>query len=185
MIAADSSRVLREIEALFVAHGHETYGEGITMAEHGLQTAALARMEGSDEALVIAGLLHDIGHFLELRDDEFGYHKHDRSGGDWLAARFSAAVSEPVRLHVAAKRYLCAVEPGYFDLLSLASRHSLEKQGGPMTEAEAAAFARLPFAAEAMRLRRWDDRGKVAGIEVLPIEHYGQAILALLRASPH
>jgi gamma-butyrobetaine dioxygenase len=168
--------VFAEIADLFEAYGGETYGEGVTIAEHSLQAAALARAEGADEALCLAALLHDVGHFLEERDDRFGYHKHDRSGGDWLAARFPAAVSEPVRLHVAAKRYLCATEPAYFAILSEASRHSLSKQGGPMSAAEATAFARAPGAADAVRLRRWDDRGKAAGMTVPPFESYRSTI---------
>ena len=168
--------VFDEIAALFETYGGETYGEGVTIAEHSLQTAALARAEGADEALCLAALLHDVGHFLEERDDRFGYHKHDRSGGDWLAARFPADISEPVRLHVAAKRYLCATAVDYFDNLSEASRHSLAKQGGPMRAEEAADFARQAFAADAVRLRRWDDRGKVAGIEVPNLESYRPAI---------
>ena len=77
--------VFDEIASLFAAYGGETYGEGVTTAEHSLQTAALARAEGADEALCLAALLHDVGHFLEERDDRFGYHRHDRSGGEWLA----------------------------------------------------------------------------------------------------
>jgi gamma-butyrobetaine dioxygenase len=170
------SGLFDEIAALFAAHGAETYGEGVTMEEHSLQTAALARAEAADDALVVAALLHDIGHFIEQPDDAFGYHKHDRSGGAWLASRFPPVVSEPVRGHVAAKRYLCAVEPEYFDILSTASRHSLEKQGGPMSAAEAAAFARQDFIGRAVRLRRWDDHGKVDGIEVPPLASYRDMI---------
>jgi gamma-butyrobetaine dioxygenase len=170
-----------EIAALFAAYGGETYGEGVTIAAHSLQTAALARAEGADEALCLAALLHDVGHFLEERDDRFGYHKHDHSGGEWLAARFPSAISEPVRLHVAAKRYLCAREPVYFAILSEASRHSLGKQGGAMSADEAAAFARLPVAADAVRLRRWDDGGKVTGIEVPSFQSYERAIACLAR----
>ncbi len=171
--------VLGEIEALFATHGQETYGEGVTMEEHCLQTAALARAEGADTALVVAALLHDIGHFLQLRDDAFGYHKHDQSGGAWLAARFPAMVAEPVRQHVAAKRYLCAVQPDYYDILSLASKHSLSKQGGPMSAAEAAAFGRREFIDRAVKLRRWDDAGKIDGIEVPPLASYRGDIAGL------
>lgn len=170
-----------EIADLFATYGGETYGEGVTIAEHSLQTAALARAEGADEALCLAALLHDVGHFLEERDDRFGYHKHDRSGGNWLAERFPEAISEPVRLHVAAKRYLCATEAAYFAILSEASRHSLSKQGGPMSANEAAVFAKRPFALEAVRLRRWDDRGKVAGFEVPRFESYRSTIERLAR----
>jgi phosphonate degradation associated HDIG domain protein len=165
-----------EIEALFDAHGRETYGEGVSIAEHCLQTAALAHAESADPALVAAALLHDIGHFIELRDDAFGYHKHDQSGSKWLAARFPAVVSEPVRLHVQAKRYLCVIEPDYFDLLSMPSRYSLAKQGGPMTSEEAAEFARQPFIDRAVRLRRWDDRGKSVGIDVPSLDCYRRTI---------
>jgi [1-hydroxy-2-(trimethylamino)ethyl]phosphonate dioxygenase len=171
-----AAAVFEEIEALFGGHGQETYGEGVTIAEHSLQTAALARSEAADDAFVAAALLHDIGHLLELRDDAFGYHKHDRSGGDWLAARFPAIVSEPVRWHVAAKRYLCAIEPDYSDLLSGASKYSLGKQGGPMTAEEAAAFAGQGFVDRALRLRRWDDRGKVEGIDVPALHSYRSCI---------
>jgi phosphonate degradation associated HDIG domain protein len=173
--------VFEEIAALFASHGGETYGEGVTIAQHSLQTAALARAESASEALCLAALLHDVGHFLEERDDRFGYHKHDRSGGDWLAQRFPAEISESVRLHVAAKRYLCAAEPHYVALLSEASVHSLSKQGGAMSAEEAAAFAARPFAAEALRLRRWDDGGKVTGIEVPRFESYRSAIARLAR----
>lgn len=171
--------VVAEIEALFARHGGESYGEGVTMLEHALQAAALAAAEDADDSLVVAALLHDIGHFLQPTDDDFGYHKHDRSGGDWLARRFGPAVSEPVRLHVAAKRYLCAAEPGYFGKLSAASVHSLSKQGGPMSPAEAAAFAALPHAAAAARLRRWDDGGKTDGVAVPGLSHYRALIVEL------
>jgi [1-hydroxy-2-(trimethylamino)ethyl]phosphonate dioxygenase len=173
--------VYEEIAALFEAHGGETYGEGVTIAEHSLQTAALARAEGADDALCLAALLHDIGHFLEERDDRFGYHKHDRSGGEWLSERFPEAISEPVRLHVAAKRYLCATETEYLAVLSEASRHSLGKQGGAMSADEAALFASRRFAADAVRLRRWDDRGKVAGMQVPRFESYRSIIARLAR----
>ena len=174
--------LLAEIEGLFAAHGHETYGEGVTQEEHGLQAAALAEREGAPDALVVAALLHDIGHFLELADDAYGYHKHDRSGGDWLASRFGPEVSEPARLHVAAKRYLCAVDPGYLGTLSAASIHSLGKQGGPMSAAEAAEFARHPHVDAAVRLRRWDDGGKVEGLVMRKVADYRDRILKVAKA---
>jgi [1-hydroxy-2-(trimethylamino)ethyl]phosphonate dioxygenase len=181
--AAAARDVVGEIEALFAARGHETYGEGVTIADHCLQTAALARAAGADDALVVAALLHDIGYFLEPHARGTGDHRHDRSGGGWLAARFPAAVSEPVRLHVAAKRYLCAVERDYFGLLSAASKHTLARQGGPMSAAEAAEFARHSFLDRAVRLRRWDDRGKVAGAKVAPLGSYQEAILSVVGAA--
>jgi [1-hydroxy-2-(trimethylamino)ethyl]phosphonate dioxygenase len=168
--------VFEEIEALFLRHGGESYGEGVTMLQHSLQTAALALAEGADDALVVAALLHDVGHFLQPTDDSYGYHKHDRSGGEWLARRFRPVVSEPVRLHVTAKRYLCATETDYFGKLSAASVHSLGKQGGPMSAPESAAFAALPHAEAAVRLRRWDDGGKVDGLHVPALMSYRERI---------
>lgn len=176
------SGVVAEIESLFARHGGESYGEGVTMLEHALQTAALAQAEGADDSLVIAALLHDIGHFLQATDDSYGYHKHDRSGGEWLAQRFGPAVSEPVRLHVAAKRYLCATETDYFGKLSAASVHSLGKQGGPMSATEAAAFAASRHSEAAVRLRRWDDGGKLDGVAVPELPHYRERIARLRSA---
>ena len=164
--------VVEEVEAVFAARGSETYGERITQQEHALQCAALAVAEQAPPALVAAALLHDIGHLIEEPDDAFGQHRHDRFGAAWLAQRFGPEVWEPVRLHVAAKRWLCTVEPGYFDRLSPASVHSLRRQGGPFTEAEARAFEAEPFHAEAVRLRRWDEEGKREGVTVLPLTEY-------------
>jgi [1-hydroxy-2-(trimethylamino)ethyl]phosphonate dioxygenase len=171
------SGVVQEIEALFARHGGESYGEGVTMLQHALQTAALAQAAGAYDGLVVAALLHDVGHFLQPTDDSYGYHKHDRSGGEWLARRFGPAVSEPVRLHVAAKRYLCATEAEYFGRLSAASVHSLGKQGGPMSAPEAAVFAAQPHAEAAVRLRRWDDSGKVDGLHVPDLRRYRERIV--------
>src|SRR5262249_39911248 len=98
------------------------------------------------------------------------------------AQRFRLAVSEPVRLHVAAKRYLCATEPDYFAKLSAASVHSLGKQGGPMSATDAAAFATLPHAEAAARPRRWGDGGKIDGLYVPDFSHYRERIARLLSA---
>src|SRR5262245_49069685 len=152
------------------------------MLAHMLQAAALAESEGADEALVIAALLHDVGHFLQPADDSFGFHKHDCSGGEWLAKHFPSAVSEPVRLHVQAKRYLCAVEPDYFAKLSPASVYTLSQQGGPMSAEEARAFAASPHHRAAIRLRRWDDSGKVTGVTVRNLVRYRPIIARLASA---
>lgn len=175
--------VLDEISALFDARGHKSYGEGVTIAEHCLQTAALARAEGADDALIVAALLHDIGYLLNPQSEDSAHRQHDQFGGAWLAARFPAEVSEPVRLHVAAKRYLCAVEDAYFGRLSTASKNTLARQGGPMSAAEAAEFARHPLLDRAVRLRRWDDRGKAVGAEVAPLPSYREVILEVLHGS--
>ena len=173
--------VVAEIEALFAEQGDESYGEGVTMLAHMLQAAALAESEGADDPLVIAALLHDVGHFLQPTDDSFGYHKHDRSGGDWLARHFPPEVSEPVRLHVAAKRYLCAVEKDYFDKLSPASVYTLSQQGGPMSAEEVRAFATSLHLMSAVRLRRWDDSGKVTGITVRDLPYYRARMAKLVK----
>lgn len=154
---------LAAIGDLFDRHGAERYGEDVTMAEHALLTAQAAHDAGAGEALVVAALLHDIGRFLADADDSFGHHDHGETAANYLHGRFPAAVVEPVRLHIEAKRYLCAVEPGYHDRLSGASQYTLMHQGGVMSSVEVAAFERQPFWRDAVRLRRWEDEhGKVS-----------------------
>ena len=165
MTAADPVRVIAD---LFAAEGAGEYlGEPVTQAQHMLQAAALAEGAGAGPELVAAALLHDVGHF---RGAVSGHqlmsgtdNQHGDQGADWLAQWFGPGVTEPVRLHVAAKRYLCAVEPGYFGGLSAASVHTLRIQGGPMTPAETAEFEASPWCQAALRLRRWDDAAKDPG----------------------
>lgn len=158
-----ADETLAEIDGLFARHGAECYGEEVTMAEHALLTAQAAQDAGADDALVVAALLHDLGHFLAGADDDFGHHDHGETAASYLRSRFPAAVVEPVRLHIEAKRYLCAVEPGYHELLSAASQYTLTKQGGAMSPAEVAAFEQQPFWQDAVRLRRWEDMtGKIS-----------------------
>jgi [1-hydroxy-2-(trimethylamino)ethyl]phosphonate dioxygenase len=176
-------RVPDEVRALFAARGHETYSERVTMAEHARQAAALAHVAGADDALVLAALLHDVGHFLDEPDSAFGVTDHGTTGGAWVAERFADGVSEPVRLHVAAKRYRCFVDPGYEAELSPASVGTLRLQGGPMSAVEAAAFESEPFAAAALAVRGWDDAGKidgdrVDGLEIPPVEHWEYLLVA-------
>jgi len=157
---------LDAIETLLARAAQVSYGEQVSMLEHSVQCAMFAQRDGASDALVAAALLHDIGSFVSSPDGAYGEYAHDRSGGAWLAQRFPPAVSEPVRLHVAAKRYLCCVQPDYAHRLSPASLHTLAHQGGPMREHEARAFEREAYFADAVRLRRWDDEGKVAGMPV-------------------
>ena len=165
--------VVEEIEQLYERHGGELYGERVTMFEHSLLTAQTAEQAGADDALVAACLLHDIGHLLAEPDDEYGKHTHDSIGADWLAQRFPAAVSEPARHHIAAKRYLCAIDPFYHDRLSAPSQYTLTKQGGPMTPPEVEAFEQLEYHQEAVQLRRWEDAfGKLDGVAVPSFSHY-------------
>jgi len=169
------------VSALFEAHGGETYGESVSQLDHALQCAALAEAEGARPALLVAALLHDIGHLLEVADDAYGLHRHDKVGAAFLAQLFGPEVCEPVRLHVAAKRYLCATEPGYLDRLSEASTYSLGKQGGPMGQGELFRFEAHAHAAEALSVRLWDDNGKFQGLTIPPLEYYRDAIEALAR----
>ncbi|MEU9078965.1 TauD/TfdA family dioxygenase [Kitasatospora sp. NPDC048538] len=180
------SAALDAIAALFADEGAGEYlGEEVTMAEHMLQAAAAAEAAGAPEHLVAAALLHDLGHFrgtLHGRDLMEGRdNRHSDTGADWLAQWFGPEVTEPVRLHVAAKRYLCAVEPGYRERLSEASEYTLTVQGGPMDGPQAAAFAELPGAADAVAVRRWDEQAKVAGAGTPGFDHYRPLLAALMR----
>ena len=179
----EPSQVADQLIALFRELGQEPYGEHITQEEHAIQCAALAQSEGAPESLVLAALLHDVGHLIEQADDAFGYHKHDKSGAQFLAQFFGPDVTQPVRLHVTAKRYLCAVEPGYQEKLSPASTYTLSKQGGPMDEEEVAAFEQNPGFEEAVRLRRWDEGGKVEGLEIKPFAAYRPLMEKLVRSA--
>jgi [1-hydroxy-2-(trimethylamino)ethyl]phosphonate dioxygenase len=175
-----------DILALYGARGVQAYfGERVSMAEHGLQAAHFAQAEGAPEALVVAALLHDIGHLLEAMpdaiDDWTADARHEEVGARWLARHFDASISEPVRLHVPAKRYLCATDAGYFARLSAASVHTLKLQGGPMSAPEVAQFEAQALYREAVRLRHWDDQGKVAGLKTMPLEAYASLIERLAR----
>ena len=180
---------------LFASEGAAGYlGEPVTVAQHLLQAGALAATAGAPSALVAAALLHDAGHLrgddpladsgeLSGRELMSGTdNDHGERGAAWLARWFPPSVTEPVRLHVAAKRYLCAVEPAYFARLSPASVYTLSVQGGPMTAAEAARFAAAPHAADAVAVRRWDDAAKDPAADVPGFDAYRPLIEALLLA---
>jgi phosphonate degradation associated HDIG domain protein len=171
-----SSDVISTIFERFESFGAAAYvGEPVTLTEHMLQTAAAAEREGADDHLVAAALLHDFGHLVAADESaaERGIDtEHEHLGWTYLADHFPPSVIEPVRMHVAAKRYLCAVDPAYLDVLSPASRLSLELQGGPMDEAEVAEFETSPHAEDACRLRRYDDEAKEPGLETPPLSHY-------------
>lgn len=157
--------------------GAESYlGENVTMSQHMLQAAYLAETEGASDALVAAALLHDIGHytneFPEDAQDRGIDNRHQISGAAVLAPFFPPAVTECVRQHVDAKRYLCAVDPEYFGRLSAASVLTLKLQGGPMGEDEVAAFRANPLLDSIVRVRIWDEGAKVAGRKTPPFAHY-------------
>jgi len=181
--------VTDEILAVFATRGTEAYfGEPVSIVEHGEQAAHFAREDGADDALVIAALLHDIGHLLEDAPDDIAqWHtdaRHEDAGSAWLARHFGREVTDPVRLHVAAKRYLCATAPSYLGKLSPASVVTLGLQGGPMSAQEVEAFRAEPHFREAVRLRLWDDRGKVAGLVTRRLADYRELIESVAAARP-
>jgi phosphonate degradation associated HDIG domain protein len=166
-----------DIERLFRDHGHIAYsGEGVSQLEHALQTAQRAEESGAGDDLITAALLHDLGHLLNLQGatpTERGIDdRHQYFAIPFLRPVFPAAVVEAIRLHVDAKRALCALEPGYYEALSEDSKRSLTLQGGIFSSQETDAFLAKPFADNAMRVRRWDDAAKVAGEQTPPIGHY-------------
>mgnify|MGYP001822179508 FL=1 len=161
------------------------YDEAVTELDHALQCAALARSHDAPPTLVAAALLHDVGHLV--LDDNVSLDEqltadagHDRAGADHLARWFGPAVTEPVALHVEAKRYLCAVDAGYHGRLSPASVRSLTLQGGRMSPAECADFEARPHHEAAVALRRWDDAAKTAGLDVDPFDTYTDLLVSLL-----
>ena len=171
--------------ALFAARGAEEYmGEKVSMAQHMEQSAACARADGAPDSLVAAALLHDVGHFvtdlpIESLANGIDNH-HEEVCAEYLAPYFPPEVTEPIRLHVDAKRYLCATDPDYLHCLSDASINSLMVQGGPMNAEEQRAFEANPHHRAAIQLRRYDDDGKVAGLAIEPIGEYRHLLDSLL-----
>jgi phosphonate degradation associated HDIG domain protein len=173
--------VAAEILAIFQKHGSSEYfGESVSMTEHALQAAYFAQADAAPPSLILAALLHDLGHLIDdapsdISDWTTDAH-HERVGGIWLARRFGPEVSEPVRLHVPAKRYLLSVDPEYFARLSPASVVTLKLQGGPMAAHEVEKFEAERFHKQAVRVRRWDDQGKVAGLKTPGLSEYRSLI---------
>jgi [1-hydroxy-2-(trimethylamino)ethyl]phosphonate dioxygenase len=169
------SRLERITDILTLKAGNRYGLSAINQRQHALQAAWLAERMGCSDALIVASLLHDIGHMVhDLGEDPAACgvdDRHEQLGHEFLLAWFGPGVTEPVRLHVAAKRYLCATEADYFSQLSRDSVQSLSLQGGPMSEEEVAAFGAIAQAADAVRLRRFDERAKVRGLETPPVEH--------------
>ena len=164
---------------LLAATVDESYGERVTMLDHALQSAALAAADDAGDEMVLACLLHDLGHILGLAG-EWGLPDHAEVAARALQPLLPPAVVEPIRGHVQAKRYLVATEPAYHNRLSLASRMSLTEQGGLLSPDDVGAFVAGAFAAEAMRLRGYDDGGKVDGLAIAPLGTYRGLITTAL-----
>ena len=176
-----NKQIINQILTLFNEKGDSMYGgEEVTQLEHALQAATLAKDAHATDELITAALLHDIGHLLhELPDDatDNGIDDvHENLGALFLEAYFTKAVIEPVKLHVDAKRYLCAVEPDYYNILSKPSKISLEVQGGIMTAFEVTVFEHHEFYKEAVALRKWDDIAKDPTIRTQGIEFFTESV---------
>lgn len=168
-------------------HGARRYGqEQVSQLDHALQCAQLAQQNGSSDSLIAAALLHDIGHLVEDGDEGLAAKgidaKHERRGELYLTSWFGPDVTEPVRLHVESKRYLCWAEAGYFDSLSPASVQSLMVQGGPFSAKEAADFLNRPYAEDAVKLRRWDEGAKDPEASPPALEAFRPHLEACLRS---
>ncbi len=172
------------IETLAEAGSRQYGDEAVSQLEHALQCAALANVEDGRPEMVAAALFHDVGHLVHKTDRSIVKRgtddRHELMGGRLLEGWFGPTVFMPVRLHVAAKRYLCTAEAGYWDILSAASKRSLEIQGGRFTREEVEAFAQLPYAMEAVQLRRWDERAKIAALAVPPLDSYRDLVADVL-----
>lgn len=166
-------------------HGDEHYEEDVTQMQHGLQAAFQAYDSGQDAELITAALFHDIGHIIAddpvhknnptLQNDD-----HEKLAADLLSGLFPARVTEPILLHVIAKRYLCTIKPEYYDQLSEASQKSFHLQGGKMTDEEVAEFESNPYYREAVLLRTWDDQAKDIHGKVPPLATYDKVVLSAM-----
>lgn len=165
------------IESLFGDWGHLEYaGEGVNQLEHALQTATLAQQAHASHALVTASLLHDIGHLLNRQGETPSAQgiddQHQYFAAHFLKHHFPKSVTEPIRLHVEAKRALCALDDTYYDQLSEDSKRSLLLQGGILTQPQLSCFLALPFSGDALSLRRWDDLAKIGGQKTPDLEYF-------------
>ncbi|MFK7940149.1 MAG: HD domain-containing protein [Roseovarius sp.] len=185
--ALTQANIVAFLEDIFERRGGEEYlGEPVTMAEHMLQGATLAERQGQDEEIIVAALLHDIGHFtsefgtFSMADTEDRF--HEEAGAKVLEQFFPSVVTDCVRYHVAAKRYLCAARPEYFDELSEASVHSLNLQGGPMSPDEVTQFEANPNAERIVAVRYLDDAGKHPDMETPRFAHFAPMVQRVVDA---
>jgi len=181
MTTEQAVNITEEIFALYEKHGGAEYaGEKITQLEHMAQAAELAEAEGYDEDVILAAFFHDIGHIAVAAGEDngmdgYGIKDHEEIGADFLKGKgFSRKIVRLVESHVEAKRYLTLKEPGYYEQLSEASKKTLEFQGGPMSEEEAAAFEQYPLFDLIVKMRKWDEQAKIEHKPLPDLAHYKQ-----------
>ena len=180
---SDPERFVNDLSTWFVCKGRSQYDETVTELDHALQSAALAASETGTDDEIVAALLHDVGHLLmEESHNNFGPDlKHETVGANWLDRFFPRTVTQPIRLHVLAKRYLCAINTEYWSTLSQASQTSLNMQGGPMRFSEVSQFQKTLGYEAAVWLRQFDDEAKVKYLKVPPLAEYVGAIVQTLK----
>ncbi|HYX18127.1 MAG TPA: HD domain-containing protein [Nostoc sp.] len=176
---------IESIIDLFTEKGSQSYGaEAVSQLEHALQCASLAEISGQNHELITACLLHDLGHLIHNLGDNPATKgiddQHEHQAIPLLRQIFSPAVTQPIRLHVVAKRYLCSVVPEYWESLSAASKRSLELQGGIFSPEQAEKFIQQPYAQDAVQLRIYDDKAKITNLPTPDLNHFTQFITASL-----
>ena len=175
--------IIDQIIDTFHRNGDALYdgGEVVTQSQHALQAAYFAESEGKSDTLIAASLLHDYGHVIDAAEnsvDQESDRHHELVGSKFLERHFASAVTEPGKLHVAAKRYLCAVEDDYFGRLSPVSVKSLELQGGPFTAKQVKAFEKNQHYKDAIQVRRYDERAKDPNLVTPDFAHYCKYLAA-------
>lgn len=184
--SADQSMCVALLFEYILAHGSEHYEEDVTQYQHATQSALLAQNAGAIPELITSALLHDIGHMLaddplEANNPTIINDFHEELAANYLSPFFPDSVTEPIRLHVPAKRYICTVDPIYYDLLSVASQKSFHLQGGYMSEDEIKAFENNPYYKEAVMVRRWDDLAKDVTLPAIDINIFEQAVMSSVK----
>jgi len=184
MTTEQAQRITDEIMNLYEGYGGAEYaGEKVSQLEHMAQAAQLAEEQGYDEEVILAAFLHDIGHISEAAKGEnemdgFGIKDHEELGAEFLKGKgFSKKVVRLVESHVEAKRYLTIKDPSYYAQLSEASKKTLDYQGGPMTEEEAAAFEQYPLFSLIIQMRKWDELAKIENKPLPDLQHYRKMML--------
>ena len=179
--------IISQIIDTFRRNGDALYdgGEDVTQSQHALQAAHFAEQEGKSDTLIAAALLHDYGHVMDESEDTVDRDadgRHELVGSRFLEPHFVPAVTEPGKLHVVAKRYLCATEPDYFAKLSPVSIRSLELQGGLFSKVQAAVFETNEHYADAVQVRRYDERAKEPDLATPEFDHFRKVLEAGLKS---